>query len=346
MKKFSAIWLVLVLVALPLWRVSAQQDPHFSHFMFMPQYANPGSSGIEGVSRATFIHRMQWLGYSGIDEGGAPVTSYLSFSHPLRMFGSPTANSGVGMFLYRDQLGAQRNYNLKLSYSYHIDLRTGGTLGIGVRGGFYSRSIDGSILRPAEEGDGTVDAFGAGWQGQFRPDLGLGLWYQSTKYYVGVGVGHVVESTFSFDSDSVNNQLVRTMNISGGYTIQLSGSVSLVPSASIYTDFRETSFNYGLLGVLNDYKYWGGLTLRQSFSENNKEGKSGVQLSNDDVVILAGMSLLQDKSLRVGYSFDIVSSGVSAKNPTSHELFLSYVLPIGLPQGNPPLRTPRYRHEN
>ena len=40
-----------------------QQDPHFSHFMFNSVYYNPGYTAIEGLSRATLLHRSQWLGY-------------------------------------------------------------------------------------------------------------------------------------------------------------------------------------------------------------------------------------------------------------------------------------------
>lgn len=327
----------------------AQQDPHFSHFMFNNLYTNPGYTGMEGVSRATLIHRSQWLGYqttNSQDQGrGAPTTQMLSAEHPLKIFSSPVANSGVGFVFTNDGLGPVRNITFSGNFSYHLKIQqTGGTVGFGAKLGVYSQRIDGSLLREAEDGDPVVDGLRSASSGQTKPDLGLGVWYNTKRYYGGVSLSHVNKSTFDFKQDDVTSRLSRHMYITGGYNIFLN-SILITPSAIIQTDFAETNFNYGAIASINKYKYWAGITLRQSFVDNAVE-EGGKQINTDDVVILAGISLLPKNELRIGYSFDLVTSGASAKKQTSHEIMVSYILPFNDGPGQPPLRSPRYRHEN
>lgn len=323
-----------------------QQDPQFSQYMFNNLYNNPGYSGIEGVSRATLMHRTQWLGYDGADPGGAPQTQILSISHPLKIMSSPVVNSGVGLYLINDKLGPLRNINIKGSYSYHYKLRNAGVIGFGLRAGFYSQGIDGAILREAEESDVVVDQLKTS-PTQMKPDVGLGVWYQTKKYYGGVSLSHMTAAGFNFGASSqdINSQLARHMYITGGYHIMLGTKLRITPSAIIQTDFVETNYNYGVLADLYQYKYWAGFTIRQSVT-GSSDGQPTRQIATDDLVFMGGISLLPDKSLRVGYAFDLVSSGPRAKNNTSHEIMLSYILPISVNDNPPPLRTPRYRHEN
>lgn len=327
----------------------AQQDAHFSHFMFNNLYTNPGYTGIEGVSRATLIHRSQWLGYRTTnpnDQGkGAPTTQLLSAEHPLKILSSPVINSGAGFTFTNDGLGPVRNISFMGNFSYHMKLQqTGGTIGFGVKLGVYSQKIDGGILREAEDGDVVVDGLRAASRGQTKPDFGLGVWYNTKRYFGGISLNHVNKSTFDFKQSTISSDLSRHMYITGGYNIFLN-SILITPSAIIQTDFAETNFNYGAIASINKYKYWAGITLRQSFVNNEVE-KGGKQINTDDIVILAGISLLPKNELRIGYSFDLVTSGAAVKNFTSHEIMVSYVLPFNDGLGQPPLRSPRYRHEN
>lgn len=331
----------------------AQQDPQFSHFMFTPVYHNPAYAGIENQTKATLLHRSQWLGYQGIDEGGAPTTQLFSMTHPLKM-GSKDVNSGLGLFMVNDQLGPLKNFNLKLSYSYHIKLKIGGVLGMGARIGLFHQRIDASLLRPSQENDVVIQELQENGNSQLKPDMGAGIWYETSKYYAGISMSHVLTSKFDFKTDSVNSKLTRHFYFTGGYRFDVNGTLKLIPTGLVKTDFAETNFDLGLIASINDYTYWGGITFRQSIT-NKTVPKTGKQLIMDDVVFIIGMGFLKrtnsvsgkiSKPLRVGYAFDLVTSGSAAKNPTSHEIFVSYVFPIKVKRNPPPLRTPRYRHDN
>ena len=344
MKKRRALLVSSLLLF--IFTAKAQQDAHFSHYMFNHLYFNPGYSGVEGLTRATLLHRSQWLGYEGIDEGGAPTTQLLSVSHPLKMFGSYTVNSGVGIVATNDRLGPWRIFNLKLSYAYHIKLKNGGVLSPGLRIGVFQQGIDGGILRAVDASDDVVSELQAGGNNrQLKMDVDAGIFYNTKKYYAGITLTHLTASKFGFGGDAINSTLARHMYLTGGYHIILGQNLTITPNVFIETDFSETSFKYGALANLNNYKYWGGISTRQSIV-NKKAGDSGKQLKNDDIIFLIGMSFLKNNSLRVGYAFDWVTHGASAKENTSHEIMLSYVVPYNKDSKYIPIKTPRYRKVN
>lgn len=326
---------------------TAQQDAQFSHYMFNKLYYNAGYSGVEGMTRATLLHRSQWLGYDGtLDQGGAPTSQMLSISHPFKFLGSYTPNAGAGLVLTNDRLGPWRILNVKASFSYHVKLKNSGVIGYGLRVGILNQSIDGSVLRAVDQNDDVVDALVSGGNNnQLKPDFDLGIFYQTKKYYAGIALTHLSASSFKFESDAINSVLARHLYINGGYIIPLGQNLEIEPNAIIQTDFSETSFNYGAVVNINKYKYWGGITLRQSIVDN-EVGKDGKRLTNDDLVFLVGISFLKNNALRLGYSFDLVTAGASAKENTSHEVMLSYVLPIQKEDKFVPVRTPRYRKVN
>ena len=80
--------------------VYAQQDAQWSHFQFNQQYYNPGYVGLDQTTRATLLHRTQWLGYETtiVDDqkGGAPSQQQIALMQPIRIK-SKAINSGINI---------------------------------------------------------------------------------------------------------------------------------------------------------------------------------------------------------------------------------------------------------
>ena len=95
----------------------------------------------------------------------------------------------------------------------------------------------------------------------------------------------------------------------------------------IQSDFNKETVNLGAIAYFKD-TMWGGLSFRQS----------------EAAILMFGYSLLKDKSLKLGYGLDYVIQNQDAKQPTSHELMLTYELPVNPGSGKKVVRTPRYRH--
>ncbi len=297
----------------------AQQDPQFTQYMFNSIYITPAYAGVDGVTQLTAIHRSQWLGYqSSFNDGGAPTTQMVSFTSPIYKL-----KSGFGVYLLNDNLGPQNNQEAQAMYAYHLALKQA-KLSFGVKVGFYGQSIDYDQYRPIHPDDPLLKK--SGRESQIRPDVGVGVFYRAEKFYLGAGMNHLTKAKFDFGLNEGRNALENHLNFTGGYYYEVNFDLTLNPTVLVKTDFKEYSFDLGVIATLKD-KMWAGLSFRQSEAAN----------------VLLGYSFLKDNSLRFGYAIDVVVKDQEAKENFSHELMVSYQLP-GVTAGKKVVRTPRYRH--
>lgn len=322
----------------------AQQDAQFSQYMFNAMYFNPGYTGVEDLLRSTLIIRDQWTGYDpSVGSGGAPRSAILSVSTPIKDY-----KIGIGAFFLIDDIGPLTNINANLAVSKHIAIKNG-LLGIGLNGGIYSQKFrqEYNVYEPDDEVyQYLIDPNNN--VSQVVPDLNAGIWYEHQKYYVGLSFYHIPRATFNYGSNIIASELANHSYLTAGYRIPVTYTLTVTPSFMVQTDLHQVTYLFGGIVEYNK-KIWAGLNARQSVAKR-EESKGGRTISNDDIVLYLGINLLQNKqnqdALRLGYAFDYVTNGASAKARTSHEIMLSYMIPnIWGPQ-RPPVRTPRYRHEN
>lgn len=299
---------------------NAQQDAQFSYYMKNTLFYNPAFAGVEGITQISLLHRSQWAGYaSTFDDGGAPTTQVFSVTTPIYKF-----KSGFGAHIVNDNLGPLNNLEVQLSYAYHLGIKNS-KLSFGIRTGIFSQSIDFDQYRPIDSDD-RVLVNRSGKESQVRPDLALGAYFRSEKYYAGLSFNHLVQSEFDFGVNDVRNALENHAYFTFGYIHKVNLDVRLEPSLLVQTDFNEYSFIIGGIGYYKD-QMWAGVSFRQA----------------DDVNVLLGYNFLKDKSLSFGYSFGYVIQDQDAKEPTTHEVLLSYKLPVNPQSGKKVARTPRFR---
>jgi type IX secretion system PorP/SprF family membrane protein len=301
----------------------AQTQPQFSHYGFNGMYLSPGYAGINKATEFNMIGRYQWFGYKADfnDDGGSPKTGLFNVSIPVRAI-----KGGLGVNFTIDEVALTTVKSGQLAYSYHLPLGSG-KLGIGAQGtvtnigkGYGYRAID--IDDPNIPNVSNDTKF----------DIGAGLWYQADKFYVGAGVDNLLASKYEFEAFPVNGKTetalityARHLNVTAGYNIDASSSVVVTPTALLKYDFEASpSFDVGARATINT-KYWIGANYR------HQEAITG----------MAGIGLLKDNSLRLGYAFDFTTFGKDAKDMGSHEIMLSYRIPQ-LMAAKPAIRTPRY----
>ncbi|WP_020526135.1 PorP/SprF family type IX secretion system membrane protein [Flexithrix dorotheae] len=318
MKRF----LTLLFFSLPFFAFS-QQDAQFSQYMFNQLYYNPAVAGVDpNQIEFLLIHRSQWLGYDGtFDNGGAPTTQMASVNMPLSKY-----NLGLGLHFVNDQLGPVTNQEVQLSLGYHIDIKKG-SISFGLRGGMYNHSMDFDKYRPVDNDDPLISQQGK--QSQFTGDFAAGIYYKSNrdKYFLGVSVNHLNKSEFNYGTDISYNILENHYSVMGGVNVDLSRSVVLSPSAILKTDLNTYSIEASLISTFNK-KFYVGLSMREL----------------ESAIILTGIKLLPDKSLKLGYAFDYTIEAKNAKETTSHELMLTYRIPAIQIFEPAIIRTPRYRY--
>lgn len=317
----KGLYIIFCLLLAGSYRLFAQQDAQFTQYMFNHLYLTPAAAGADGVTKATAFHRSQWLGYqSTFGGGGAPTSQLISFSTPIHKL-----KSGFGVYVMNDRLGPQNNLEAQAMYAYHLGIKESSKLSFGIKLGMYSQSLDFDKYRAIDPSDPFLQDK-TGKESQIRPDLGVGLMYRNEKFYGGVGFNHLLKSEFDFGV-SQRNALENHMNLTAGYFYDVNFDLQINPTVLVKTDFNETSVDLAVIATLRN-TMWGGLAFRSSEAAN----------------LILGYAFLKDKSLRLGYSVDFIIKDRAAKENFSHELMLSYELPVIAGGVKKIVRTPRYRH--
>jgi len=298
----------------------AQQDPQFTQYMYNGMYYNPAFAGKDGGFRFSALHRSQWLNYTtNTGQGGAPVTQLLTAQGRLE-----GKNIGYGLTIVNDQIGATGNLEINLQGAYHKKLNRS-TLSFGAYVGMFSSSLDyGELIVVNPE----PNLPNAGKESQLNFNLGAGLLLDTRDYYIGLSLRHINEPNFDFGDGSYANQLKNHSYLLFGYRFRPVGQLVIEPSFLLKTvSFNNFSYEASVIAT-HQNKISGGIGFR----------------GEESVSLILGYSLLRDNSLKLGYAFDLVFSGVEAKSPTSHELMLRYTLSnVSREVQRVIQRTPRFR---
>ncbi|MCD6355108.1 MAG: type IX secretion system membrane protein PorP/SprF [Prolixibacteraceae bacterium] len=298
MKKTISFLFLVFIVNLAAY---SQQDPQFTNNMFYKLGVNPGFAGAENAINGLILNRYQWEGFKG-----APKTLVFSVDAAVDVFGAP---GGLGLNVISDQLGFEKNALINANYAYKKPV-TIGTLGIGLSVGLFSKSINGVWKVP--EGDlgiytqpGSDPAIPTGEVSQMAFDVGFGLYLTSNHYYLGASVTHLNQASIKY-ADLASTYLSRHYYLTGGYNIKLPDPLfELRPSFLLKSDLAGWQLDINA-NVVFDKRFWGGISYRV----------------NDAIALLMGIEL--KNGLRVGYSFDLVTSVIGRYGYGSHEIFISY----------------------
>jgi len=230
---------------------------------------------------------------------------------------------GVGLNVDNIELGAEQNTSMTLSYAYHKPIGNIGILSIGAGGGFYQKTLDGTILRTP---DGDYDEnnpinhndliLSEGRETGIVPIFNAGVFYQSEKFEIGASAINLIEPKVNLNTN-VNFQLKRHYFFTMAYNWDINSSFSLQPSIMAKSDFVETQLEISTIIKYND-NIFGGLAFR-GYSKNT---------------IDATAFLVDDLTLS---SYNSVSNG-------SHEILINYNLNKIIGAGVPPriIHNPRF----
>jgi len=302
MKKLISLVYLLIIVH---FAASGQQDPQFTNNMHYKLGVNPGYAGAEDAISGILLNRYQWEGMEG-----APKTLVFSVDAAVNVFGAP---GGLGLNIISDQLGFEENTTVNANYAYQTDLSYG-TLGVGISMGVFNKSINGQWEIPDDELGLTVPpgsdfAIPQGETSQMTFDVGGGLYLSSTDYFLGFSVTHINQGAIQY-ADLASTYLARHYYFMGGYNISLSDPLfELRPSLLFKTDLAGWQVDVNT-NVVYDDRFWGGISYRV----------------RDAVALLMGVEMIN--GLKVGYSFDLVTSAIGYYGFASHELFVSYSIDL------------------
>lgn len=297
MKKNMKIFqLILLISALPVLEVRAQQDPMVSQYPFSGHFVNPGYAGSHEYANLTLIARKQWVGFEG-----APFTSYVSFDSPVKKL-----NIGYGALLSHDRIGVTYRTEVAGTFAYHLKLGDNATLSAGLRAGvtYYQAKLSDLLIW-----DQNDQVFANDINGKVLPNAGLGLYFYTPRFYAGLSIPGVLSyRTGNFLNISSANvpYLDRHYYFMSGFAIPVNENVDIKPAVLIkYIENAPLQADYNLSVYL--YKtIWVGASWR----------------TGDGVL---GMVEYQaTKNIRIGYAYDASLTNMSKYNNGSHEIMLAW----------------------
>lgn len=316
MKRYVALFILVISVVV----ARAQFDPQIGQYMYMPMVYNPAAAGDGNMMKVAGMHRMQYANLSN-----APMSTWFSFSSP---FAIGKTMHGVGVRFLNDRFGLFSNQAFYVQYAYRQRLGKG-YLSVGldlgfVNVGFKGDSVNLADLADSDYFDNSDAVIPKGDKSGMSFDMGVGVYYATSVWWVGVSYSHITQPTLDWD-DNATMKMRGTMYVSGGYDFRLRNYQhwKLTPSAMLMTDFRSWDINMTLMCEYRDRYRW-GLGYRFDGSVN----------------ILLGIDIIS--GLQIGYSCELPTNKLLLESYGSHEVYLAYSFDILKPKRTNKYKSVRY----
>ncbi|MFI1744091.1 PorP/SprF family type IX secretion system membrane protein [Thalassobellus sediminis] len=271
----------------------AQQLPQFTQYMYNAISINPAYAGSREALSIVGLHRSQWVGFDG-----GPITQTLSIHTPLR-----NDRIGLGLSFIEDDLGPENFSYLYGDFSYSIPTGVDGKLAFGIKAGFTQYSLD-ADFRESESSDPLI----YGIQNRWTPNIGLGVFWSTNKWYVGLSTPRVLNTDRNTEEGFEALERL-SYYFTGGYVFDLSKTVKFKPSYLIKaTNGAPISYDLTANFLFNE-KFWLGGSYRINESTGAIGGFLDFQVS---------------RQLRVGYAYEKPISDISRYTNGTHEVLLIY----------------------
>ena len=323
MKKLY-IGVVVLLVLLKTSDLNAQQEIHFTQYIFNTLSVNPAYAGYKEQWYAQMALRNQWAGVQG-----APKTAQFSIDGIV----SPISrNVGLGLQLNSDKMGPQSSTSLYLNYAYRIRLNEEDTqrLSFGLAAGLGQFGVDGTLFSTVDNNDlALLYSNESIWKWNLR----LGAYYYAPRWYAGISLMNILEgednAVFNSDLGRYNVVQRKHMYIIAGTIMDISPAFKLRPSFLIMDDFKgPTSIDLSAMLIFNQ-RFWIGGSYRTGMEllkrDYVKYSAENLHRSNALSVIT---QIYISENLRVGYSYDYLLNTFGNQETGSHEISLGYTIPL------------------
>lgn len=281
-------------------QAQAQQDPHYTQYMYNMNVMNPAYAGSKESLSVGLLYRQQWV---SID--GAPKSATLSIHSPVGK------KVGLGLSVISDKIGPVEENNVYGDFSYTLNLGGDNRLALGLKSGLTFHRVGlFSEVSPYVQQQNDV-AFRENSSNIYF-NIGSGLFYYSKKYYVAASVPNMLEAKHLVVSDNGSEYQFGSEKqhffVTGGYVFDLSANTKLKPSFMAKSAFgTPVSLDLSANALFYE-KFEAGLSYRLEDSFG------------------AMVNFAITPSLRIGYAYDHVTSDLNVTTPASHEFMLLFDL--------------------
>ncbi|MCZ8091087.1 type IX secretion system membrane protein PorP/SprF [Flavobacterium sp.] len=285
---------IIAIVALSLFtEVQAQQDPHYTQYMYNMSVINPAYAGSkEGISGGV-LYRKQW-----VEIEDAPTTGTFFLHSPAGK------NVGLGFSAINDKIGPVEETNLYGDFSYTLNLGGEHKLAFGLKAGLTLHKVDFDVIRPTLPNPAD-EAFGQNPNATFF-NLGTGVFYYTNKYYLAFSMPNMLKSNYlDFDGRQYGTEELHYF-LTGGYVFDLNPNLKFKPFAML-----KSSVNAPMsVDISTNFMIYDKLELGATYRLEDSFG--------------AMVNFAITPNLRIGYAYDHIVSDLNVATPASHEVMLLF----------------------
>ncbi|HEY1005916.1 MAG TPA: type IX secretion system membrane protein PorP/SprF [Sphingobacteriaceae bacterium] len=321
-------------------QASAQQRPQYTQYIFNNYLLNPALSGIENYADLKAGYRRQW---AGIEDG--PATATLSLHSPigkkylrgnattvegkgtnpmsrsfLQTYMAAEPHHGAGLHLVSDRTGPITRTDINATYAYHMGLTEKLNLSVGIAGGISVEDLDVSRITRENQIDPALTADD---HKRILPDLSMGLWLYSARYFAGFSVQQLLGQPVAFSDEPGNTGQGRQIPhyfVTAGYKLFLGDEIAAVPSVMVkQVTPAPVSVDINTKIAFRD-RFWVGGSYRK----------------RDSFAAMAGFNI--SHLFNLSYAYDFTTSALRTASQGTHEvvlgLFLNNRYKVTCPQRN------------
>jgi len=289
------LYLAALLALAGLSDAMAQQDPHYTQYMYNMNVINPAYAGSKENLAFGLLYRKQW-----VDVDGAPQTGTFSGHSPVGK------NVGLGLSAITDKIGPVNETNVYADFSYTLNLGGEHRLALGLKAGatfhkvgLYDDIGNGYVPQPNDP------AFSQNISNTYF-NIGTGVFYYTNNYYVAFSVPNMLKSKhLDFNGTDFGSEVSHYF-LTGGYVFQLTDNFKLKPSFMVKSAFGVDPSIDGSLNALFFEKFEIGATYRLDDSWGGM------------------VNYAITPNLRIGYAYDHIVSDLKVTTPASHEIMLLF----------------------
>jgi type IX secretion system PorP/SprF family membrane protein len=232
---------------------------------------------------------------------GAPKTANASINTPIA-----NSNLGLGVSFVNDAIGPTVENTISADVSYSIPTSETYKLSFGVKGTANLFNIDKDKLNPETKNDPVYQNLSA--SNFFSPNVGAGVYFHSSKTYVGLSVPNILETKRYYDANSTFYKERMNAYFIAGHVFDLTDNLKFKPALM-------TKVVQGAplqVDVSANFMFFEKLVLGAAWRW--------------DAAVSAMAGFQVNKGLYIGYGYDRETTKLVNYNSGSHEIFLRYEL--------------------
>jgi type IX secretion system PorP/SprF family membrane protein len=290
------LYLVAILVVFTCLDLQAQQDPHYTQYMYNMNVINPAYAGSKENLSIGMLYRKQWV---GIED--APTTATLSGHTPIGK------NVGMGLSVIKDNIGPVEENNIYGDFSYTLNLGGEHKLAFGIKAGLTLHKVGLYSDIYSTLPDPNDPAFSQDTNNSYF-NLGTGFFYYTNKYYLALSVPNMMKSKhLDFNGREFGSEVSHYF-LTGGYVFDVTENIKFKPFFMVKSAFEAPASIDLSTNFLFNQKFEAGVTYRLQDSFG------------------AMFNYAISPNVKLGYAYDHIVSDLNVTTPSSHELILLFDL--------------------